>query len=52
MPSKRLGLIMALVLALVLLSTGMVLAAQTQSLYWQRFDVDITVLPNSDFQVS
>ena len=41
---------MLLSLAAVLAVTGAV-HAQSQSLYWDRFDVNITVLPNGDFVV-
>jgi len=41
-------LLLALTLALAL--TG-VAQAQGQSLYWERFDVNVTVLPSGDFVV-
>ena len=40
--------VLALVVALVTMG---VVHAQSQSLYWERFDADITVLPNGDFVV-
>ena len=42
--------IMLLTLAVVLAIAGTA-HAQSQSLYWERFDVNITVLPNGDFVV-
>jgi hypothetical protein len=41
-------LLLALIIALAL--TG-VAQAQDQSLYWERFDVNVTVLPSGDFVV-
>jgi uncharacterized membrane protein len=44
-----LGLFLALIIALV---TGLGIAqAQDKTLYWQRYDVDLTVQPNSDILV-
>ncbi len=40
-----------LVLALVLASGGIAGAQDTKTLYWQRYDVDLTVLKNGDFRV-
>ena len=38
-------------LALVVLSSGTPAEAQTKSLYWKRYDVDVTVQPNGDLRV-
>jgi uncharacterized membrane protein YgcG len=47
--SRVLGFLIV-VLLLNLLAFGA--AAQEKSLYWESYDVDITVLPNGDFRVS
>ncbi|MGQ9517868.1 MAG: DUF2207 family protein, partial [Anaerolineae bacterium] len=47
--SRWIGFMVAL-LVLLALAAGIALA-QEKDLYWDRFDVDITILPNGDFQV-
>jgi uncharacterized membrane protein len=47
---KRFHWILSLTLIATLLLVGTA-QAQSQSLYWKRFDVNITVLPNGDFIV-
>lgn len=51
MQSKRWWLIVALLMALMMLWAGTALA-QEKTLYWERFDVDITIRNNGDFQVA
>ncbi len=40
-----------LLVVVVLLAVGGVAQAQDKTLYWQRYDVDITILTNGDFRV-
>jgi uncharacterized membrane protein YgcG len=51
-PMKIMRVVLPLVVAaLVLAGAVPVSEAQTRSLYWERFDVDITVLQNGDLRV-
>ncbi|RLC58002.1 MAG: hypothetical protein DRI80_14330, partial [Chloroflexota bacterium] len=47
---RRLRWILPLTLAATLALTGMAYA-QSKTFHWERFDVNITVLPNGDFVV-
>ena len=47
---RRFRWVLPLSLVIALALTGMA-HAQSQSLYWERFDVNITVMPNGDFVV-
>ncbi len=49
MPSKR-SLLISFVILLILVPAGVILA-QDKSLRWDRFDVNITALPNGDMEI-
>ncbi len=49
MPSKR-SLLITFVILLILVPAGVILA-QDKSLRWDRFDVNITALPNGDMKI-
>ena len=48
---RRLFVVALISVFLLLLSSGALVEAQAKSLYWKRFDVDVTVQPNGDLRV-
>ncbi|MCS6844923.1 MAG: DUF2207 domain-containing protein [Caldilineales bacterium] len=48
---KRLWLLLAVLAALLLAAQAPTAWAQDKRLYWERYDVEITILPSGDFRV-
>ena len=48
---RHVGRVFLLALVLLLSFSGLASAQQTKTLYWQRYDPDITILKNGDFRV-
>src|SRR5512135_3611122 len=49
---KRQGLAILLLALVLMLAFGSIAMAQSKSLYWQRYDVDIAIQTNGDFRVT